>query len=69
MGNLMAYSAIVTKIKAMERWRLTDQQFEEMAELENVPEAVAYLKRIPLMRLFFPASVRMTCIGERLSSS
>ena len=31
MGNLMAYSAIVTKIKAMERWRLTDQQFEEMA--------------------------------------
>ena len=53
MGNLMAYSAIVTKIKAMERWRLTDQQFEEMAELENVPEAVAYLKENPSYETLF----------------
>ena len=53
MGNLMAYSAIVTKIEAMERWRLTDRQFEEMAALESVPEAVAYLKENPSYESLF----------------
>lgn len=45
MGSLITYSGIATKVKAMERWRLTDGQFEEMAALESVPEAVEYLRR------------------------
>ena len=44
MGSLIAYSGITTKVKAMERWRLTDSQFAEMAALESVPEAVEYLR-------------------------
>lgn len=47
MGSLITYSGIATKVKAMERWRLTDAQFSEMAELESVPEAVDYLRRLP----------------------
>ena len=30
MGNLLEYSGIVTKIRAMKAKRLTQQQFEEM---------------------------------------
>ena len=33
------------RVKAMERWRIKDGQFEEMAALESVPEAVDYLRR------------------------
>ena len=42
MGSLIAYSGITTKVKAMERWRISDSQFEEMGLLESVPEAVEY---------------------------
>ena len=45
MGSLIAYSGITTKVKAMERWRISDSQFEEMGLLESVPEAVDYLRR------------------------
>ena len=45
MGSLITYSGIATKVKAMERWRIKDGQFEEMASLESVPEAVDYLRR------------------------
>ena len=47
MGSLIAYSGITTKVKAMERWRISDSQFEEMGLLESVPEAVDYLRRFP----------------------
>ena len=47
MGSLIAYSGITTKVKAMERWRISDSQFEEMGLLESVPEAVEYLRRFP----------------------
>ena len=30
MGSLITYSGIATKVKAMERWRISDSQFEEM---------------------------------------
>ena len=46
MGSLIAYSGITTKVKAMERWRISDSQFEEMGLLESVPEAVEYLSLI-----------------------
>lgn len=47
MGSLITYSGIATKVKAMERWRISGGQFEEMAALESVPEAVDYLRRFP----------------------
>ena len=53
MGNLMAYSGIVTKIRAMERQRLRENQFQEMAALESVPEAVAYLRKNPAYERIF----------------
>ena len=47
MGSLIAYSGIATKVKAMERWRIKDEQFLEMAALETVPDAVQYLRACP----------------------
>lgn len=47
MGSLITYSGIATKVKAMERWRIKEEQFQEMAALETVPEAVAYLRKFP----------------------
>lgn len=53
MGSLITYSGITTKVKAMERWRIKDEQFEEMAGLESVPEAVEYLRRfLPYREIF-----------------
>ena len=45
MGNLLAYSGIVTKIRAMESKLLTQAQFEEIAGLHSVPELAEYLKK------------------------
>lgn len=45
MGNLLAYSGIVTKIRAMEGKLLRPEQFEAIAALGSVPEIVDYLKR------------------------
>ena len=33
MGSLISYSGISTKIRAMERWRISDAQFVQMAAL------------------------------------
>ena len=44
MGNLMLYSGIVTKIRAMQAKLLGDKEYEELAGLGTVPEAVEYLK-------------------------
>lgn len=43
MGNLLAYSGIVTKLRAMEAKLLTQEQFEEIASLGSVTELVSYL--------------------------
>ena len=40
MGNLLAYSGIVTKLHAMEAKLLTDENFHEIAALHTVPEVV-----------------------------
>ncbi len=45
MGNLLAYSGIVTKIRAMQSRLLKPKQFAEIANLGNVPEIVDYLKK------------------------
>ena len=67
MGSLITYSGIATKVKAMERWRIKDGQFEEMASLESVPEAVDYLR--PFLTGRYSMSWRKrTCTGPVLSS-
>ena len=38
MGNLLAYSGIATKIRAMEAKLLRPEQFVEIANLGSVPE-------------------------------
>ena len=53
MGSLIHYSGISTKIRAMERWRIKPEQFEQMAALESVPEAVRFLRPCRRMRRFF----------------
>lgn len=45
MGNLLEYSGIVTKIRAMKAKLLTQKQFEEIAGLSSVLEIVDYLKK------------------------
>lgn len=47
MSSLMAYSGIVTKIRAMQAKLLTDQDFETIANLRSVPDAIEYLKGKP----------------------
>lgn len=44
MGNLLAYSGIVTKLKAMEAKLLKPENFEEIASLRSVLDVVAYLR-------------------------
>ena len=44
MGNLLTYSGIVTKIRAMESQLLTPQDFEEIAGLHSVPAVIAWLR-------------------------
>lgn len=47
MGNLMSYSGIVTKVRAMQAKLLTEQDFEDIAGLGSVPEVIEYLKGKP----------------------
>lgn len=44
-GNLFAYSALTTKIKAMQSNLLTDAQFEEIAHCPTVASVFAYLQK------------------------
>ena len=53
MGSLIVYSGIAAKVKAMERWRIKEEQFQEMAALETVGEAVEYLRGfLPYKEIF-----------------
>lgn len=47
MGNVMSYSGIVTKVRAMQAKLLTEKDFENIANLRSVPEAIDYLKEKP----------------------
>ena len=53
MGELMKYSAVATKIRAMESRLLSNEDFAKLAAMENVPQAVAYLKKIPAYEALF----------------
>ena len=50
MGNLLAYSGIVTKVRAMQAQLLTPAQYEELSALSSVSEIVEYLSRLPSYR-------------------
>ncbi|MFR5682318.1 MAG: hypothetical protein ACLTMH_17650 [Faecalimonas umbilicata] len=41
MGNLLEYSGIITKLRAMEARLITDEQFEEISALTSVTELVS----------------------------
>ena len=47
MGNVMLYSGIVTKVRAMQAKLLKDEDFENIAGLRSIPAAVEYLKGTP----------------------
>ncbi len=47
MGNVMAYSGLTTKVRAMQAKLLTQQDYENLANLGSVPEAIEYLKEKP----------------------
>ena len=53
MGNLLAYSGIVTKIHGMRAKLLKPEQFEAIAALGSVPEIVDYLKGTQHMRMYW----------------
>ena len=68
MGSLISYSGISTKVKAMERFRIRPEQFEAMADLGSVPEAVQFLRSNPSYERHFPKLLRMSFTAERSSS-
>ena len=47
MGNLLSYSGISAKIRAMQSKLITEEQLQEIVQLPSVPQVAAYLKRTP----------------------
>ncbi len=47
MGNVMRYSGIATKIRAMQAKLLTEADFEQIAGMHSVPEVIDFLKGKP----------------------
>ena len=47
MGNVLSYSGLSTKIRAMQSRLINEQQFQEIVQLSGVPQVAAYLKRTP----------------------
>ena len=47
MGNLLAYSGVVTKVRGLKSKLLHPDEFEEIAELKSIADVVTYLKTKP----------------------
>lgn len=47
MGKVMSYGALATKIRAMKSRLLNEKDFWNLAQMENVSQAISYLKQIP----------------------
>lgn len=47
MGNLLAYSGLVTKVRAMSANLLTEENFDDITGLPGVVEIVRYLRKFP----------------------
>ena len=67
MQKLIAYSAISTKIRAMQGKLLTDSDFKEIAESSSVTEALTVLESIAPMRMPFRVQIRKHCTEKTLS--
>ena len=70
MGHLLEYSRIVTKTRAMESRLLSPGQFQELASLHTIPEAVEYLKKNTAMTVQRDSTILMPevqcgCIKNR----
>lgn len=48
-GNLLAYSALTTKIKAMHSKLLTNEQYEELAHFTTVADAFGISAKASLL--------------------
>lgn len=48
-GNLLAYSALTTKIKAMHSKLLTNEQYEELAHFTTVADAICIFAKASLL--------------------
>ncbi len=53
MSNLLAYSGITTKIRAMEGKLLTENDYKELVSLRSVNEAASFLKNKPAYKELF----------------
>lgn len=53
MGNLLSYSGLSTKIRAMSKKLITEEQLQEIAGLEHVSQVAAYLKKTPEYRTYW----------------
>ena len=47
MGNVMTYSGITVKIRAMQAKLLKDGDYEQIASMRSVPEVTEFLKEKP----------------------
>ena len=47
MGNLLTYSGLTTKVRAMESRFFTERQYEELASLATVGDALEFIKSQP----------------------
>lgn len=47
MGSVLSYSGISTKIRAMQSRLISEQQLQEITQLPNVSQVIAYLKKTP----------------------
>lgn len=47
MSGLINYSAIATKIRAMESRLLKEEDYQRLAATGNIPDAIAYLRKNP----------------------
>lgn len=47
MGNLFAYSAMTTKIRSLRSTLFTSENYQELASMADIPNALEYLKKHP----------------------
>jgi len=68
MGNLLTYSALTTKIRAMQGRLLTDEDFKALAWQETVPAAVGMLKTFPAYKDAFEGQDTEALHRERIEA-
>lgn len=66
MGNLLSYSGISTKIRAMQSKLINEEQIREILELSSIPQVTAYLKRTPEYSKVWASWMRLLPIEDSL---